>query len=77
MFIISQPGAKVRITIVQKKGAHGPRRRSPSLQEDSGTEEARTSQPAPRDKLDLRWRASASIQASEPEHASPGESETP
>ena len=57
MYIISQPGTKVKFTICTAKGAHGLRRRSPSLQEDSGTEGARTSQPAPRDKLDLQWRA--------------------
>jgi len=39
------------------KGAHELRGSPPSLQEDSGTEGVRTSQPAPRDKLDLRWRA--------------------
>jgi len=45
------------LQFVQQKGAHTLRRRSPSLQEDSGTEGARTSQPAPRNKLDLWWRA--------------------
>ena len=57
MYIISQPGTKVRITICTAKDAHGLRRRSPSLQEGSRTEGVGTSRPAPRDKLDLRWMA--------------------
>ena len=73
MYIISQPGTKVRITICTvKRGAHELRGSSLSLQEDSRTEGAWTSRPAPREKLNLRW----TIQASEPEHASQGESET-
>ena len=57
MYIISQPGIKVKFTICTAKGAHGAEKKIPSLQEDSGTEGARTSRPAPRDKLDLQWRA--------------------
>ena len=43
--------------LYSKRGAHELRGSSPSLQEDSRTEGARTSRPAPRDKLDLRSRA--------------------
>jgi len=57
MYIISQPEIKVKLQFVQQNGAHGLRRRSSSLLEEPGTERARTNQLAPRNRLDLRWRA--------------------